>query len=60
MRDDEQQYIKELEQLVLKLLPIYDRYFEVIGAPKPTLEFPALKKIKKKQPALFQPKVMKN
>lgn len=53
MKED-RYYTQELENLVLKLLPYYDRYFQVIGAPKPPLEISVLKKIKKKQPALFQ------
>lgn len=51
---EDQNYVKHLEELVLKLVPIYDRYYEVTGDPKPPLESTVIKKIVKKQPALFQ------
>lgn len=47
-------YVKHLEDLVLKLVPIYDRYYQVTGEPKPPLNSPALEKVVKKTPALFQ------
>lgn len=52
---EDQHYVKHLEELVLKLIPVYDRYYEVTGQPKPPIESNIIKKIVKKQPALFQP-----
>lgn len=53
-------YVKGLEELVLKLLPVYDRYYEVTGAPKPPLESQVIKSVVKKTPALFQSWPLKN
>lgn len=47
-------YVKGLEELVLKLLPVYDRYYDLTGAPKPPLESQVIKSVVKKTPALFQ------
>ncbi len=54
-------YVAELEFLILdKLLPIYEKYYKVVGKPIPYNELPhdLLKEvyIKKELPALLKPK----
>ena len=49
-------YVEDLEKLVQKLVPIYDRYYDLIGAPKPPLEKQVVLKATRSIPALFKPK----
>ena len=45
---DKDLYIQELEKLIRsELLPIYNKYFEMTGDPKPTLNVPILESNKK-------------
>lgn len=48
------QYVRDLEELVTKLIPVYDRYYDLTGAPKPPLENLALKYKLQKTPALLK------
>lgn len=49
------EYVKELEDLARKLLPIYNEYYRLTGAPKPELQMPVVERLQKQQPALFKP-----
>lgn len=49
------QYVKDLENLCSRLLPIYHKYYKLVGGPKPVLEMPVVDKLSRKQPALFKP-----
>lgn len=48
-------YVKQLEELIVKMVPIYNRYHEITGHKKPPLELSIIRKLTKKQPALFKP-----
>lgn len=54
-RDMNTEYVKELEDLARKLLPIYNEYYRLTGAPKPELQMPVVERLQKQQPALFKP-----
>lgn len=49
------QYVRDLENLCSKLLPIYHKYYKLVGGPKPVLEMPIVDKLSRKEPALFKP-----
>jgi hypothetical protein len=49
------QYVRDLENLCSKLLPIYHKYYKLVGGPKPTLEMPVVDRLSRKEPALFKP-----
>lgn len=48
------QYVRDLEELVTKLIPVYDHYYQVTGQPRPPLENLALKYRLQKTPALLR------
>lgn len=47
------EYVLQLEELVKKLLPIYDEYYQITGKPKPDLD-PVVKHLQNKVPALLK------
>lgn len=53
----ENEYVRKLEELISeKLLPVYDKYYELIEQPKPELDVLVISKLDRKIPALFKPK----
>lgn len=48
-------YVKELEKLCGSLIPIYHKYYQLVGGAKPELKMPLLEKLTKQEPALFKP-----
>jgi len=51
------QYIEHLENLIMeKLLPVYNKYYSLLGMTKPDLDLPSELKVRQKLPALFLPK----
>lgn len=53
--NNDNQYVKDLENLCSKLLPVYHKYFKLVGGAKPVLEMPVVDKLSRKEPALFKP-----
>jgi hypothetical protein len=49
-------YVEHLEKLVQKMLPVYNRYYEIMGIQKPVLEQEVVLKATRTIPALFKPK----
>lgn len=54
--ESDPQYTKHLENLVQKMLPVYNRYYDLVGIPKPPLEEYVVERVLQKVPALFKPK----
>lgn len=52
MKSD-QEYIKELETIIGKILPYYTKYFNLIGKEVPVLNIPKHIKVNKPLPALL-------
>jgi len=51
------QYVEHLEKIIMeKLLPVYNKYYSLLGIPKPDLDLPVELKIRQKLPALFLPR----
>lgn len=51
------QYVEHLEKLITeKLLPVYDKYYSLLGVSKPDLDLPLELKAQRKIAALFLPK----
>ena len=51
------QYVEHLEKIIMeKLLPVYNKYYSLLGTPKPDLDLPAELKVRQKLPALFLPR----
>ncbi len=48
-------YVKELEKLCQTLIPVYHKYYKLVGGAKPELKMPVLEKLTKQEPALFKP-----
>jgi hypothetical protein len=53
--NNDNQYVKDLENLCSKLLPVYHKYYKLVGGAKPELEMPVVDKLSRKEPALFKP-----
>jgi len=53
--NNDNQYVKDLENLCSKLLPVYHKYYKLVGGAKPVLEMPVVDKLTRKEPALFKP-----
>lgn len=53
--NNDNQYVKDLENLCSKLLPVYHKYYRLVGGAKPVLEMPVVDKLTRKEPALFKP-----
>jgi hypothetical protein len=53
--NNDNQYVKDLENLCSKLLPVYHKYYKLVGGAKPELEMPVVDKLFRKEPALFKP-----
>jgi len=53
--NNDNQYVKDLENLCSKLLPVYHKYYRLVGGAKPVLEMPVVDKLSRKEPALFKP-----
>lgn len=51
------EYVEQLERLIIEtLLPTYNNYYTLTGESKPELDALIIKRLERKQCALFKPK----